>query len=92
MSPVMIQACKRFLCFSCSCVSHVAAVAKQAKYLEQRLQLQAGEDEEGGGADEQEEGGRLWGANKRAYYDADTAEVGERCCCSEGLLCRCTVQ
>lgn len=61
-------------------------MAKQARYLEQKLKLQQGEDD----LDEEEEGeeedqrrqqaqlrDRLWGANKRAYYQTeDAAEVG----------------
>ena len=53
-------------------------VAKQAKALGQKLKLQRGEDDDmedndrGRGEDVDE---RLWGANKRAYYATDTAEV-----------------
>jgi hypothetical protein len=50
-----------------------AAVARQAKFLGEQLKRQRGEEED---AEEAEEGGPEaglagWGANKRAYYDAD---------------------
>ncbi|KXZ45808.1 hypothetical protein GPECTOR_50g602 [Gonium pectorale] len=58
---------------------HEAELAKHAKALGQKLKLQRREDDdeddeeqEGKGADVTD---RLWGANKRAYYDADTAEA-----------------
>lgn len=52
-------------------------MAKQARFLEQKLKLQRGEDES---EEEDEEEGpglkdKLWGANKRAYYQ--TEEGGE---------------
>ena len=53
-------------------------MAKQARYLQQKLQLQRGEDDSDEG-DDVEEGPalkeKLWGANKRAYYQ--TEEGGE---------------
>lgn len=60
------------------------AVAKHAKSLGMKLKLASKEDElgdaveDGGAEDEEEERGELWGANKRAYYDADTAEYEVR--------------
>ncbi len=48
------------------------AVKKQEKRLRAKLQLQKGEDEDLDDQDEEaEEDERLWGAKKRAYYDAD---------------------
>jgi U3 small nucleolar RNA-associated protein 3 len=56
------------------------AVAQQARFLEQKLKLQQGEEdgEKEGAEDEgqQQRGERLWGANKRAYYQVDEAEEG----------------
>lgn len=53
------------------------AVAKQARYLEQKLKLQRGEDESDEEQDEEAPSvkDKLWGANKRAYYQ--TEEGGE---------------
>jgi U3 small nucleolar RNA-associated protein 3 len=53
-----------------------AAVAKQARYLEQKLKIQRGEaDEDEEQDDEQQQqqglGDKLWGANKRAYYQEE---------------------
>ena len=62
-------------------------MARQAKALGQKLKLQNKEfeeDEEEGAAGAsgrrtKEDGSdKLWGANKRAYYDGDDAEVGVR--------------
>lgn len=54
-------------------------MAKQAKYLEERLKLQQKEDEDEGpseGEDAEEEAReRLWGTSKGAYYGGDDAEV-----------------
>ncbi|PNH10325.1 Neuroguidin [Tetrabaena socialis] len=71
----------------------IAELARQAKALGQKLKLQRGEDDEDEDEEEEEEeeGGRRrrkgkgededealgWGANKRAYYDADTAEASD---------------
>ncbi|GFR45262.1 hypothetical protein Agub_g6368 [Astrephomene gubernaculifera] len=64
----------------------MAEIAKQAKALGQKLKLMAGAEEEEE-EDEEEPAGKqrggkevdltegLWGANKRAYYDADTGEA-----------------
>ena len=53
-------------------VSSSCAVKKQEKRLRAKLQLQQGEDDDledqEGEADEDD---MLWGAKKRAYYDAD---------------------
>ncbi|KAI8469299.1 MAG: Sas10 C-terminal domain-containing protein [Monoraphidium minutum] len=59
-------------------------LAKQAKYLEERLKLDQKEDDDGGdgsgsGGEGDGDGGgdaraRLWGASKRAYYGGDDAE------------------
>ncbi|GIL48552.1 hypothetical protein Vafri_5040 [Volvox africanus] len=63
----------------------IAELAKQAKMLGQKLKLQHGEDDDeeeeedvkapkrGSKGEEADE--RLWGASKRAYYNADTAEA-----------------
>jgi U3 small nucleolar RNA-associated protein 3 len=53
-----------------------AAVAKQARYLEQKLKIQRGEaDEDDEEQDEQQQQpglrDKLWGANKRAYYQEE---------------------
>eukprot|EP00879_Flechtneria_rotunda_P011823 GHRR01012350.1.p1 GENE.GHRR01012350.1~~GHRR01012350.1.p1 ORF type:complete len:590 (+),score=268.47 GHRR01012350.1:166-1935(+) len=61
-----------------------AQLAKQARYLEQKLKLQQGElDDDDDDDDEQQEGDeqqelrdKLWGANKQAYYQTDDAEGG----------------
>ncbi|KIY96399.1 hypothetical protein MNEG_11561 [Monoraphidium neglectum] len=54
-------------------------LAKQAKYLEERLKLQQKEDEDEGpseGEDAEEEAReRLWGTSKGAYYGGDDAEA-----------------
>lgn len=68
------------------CQSHGAAlccaVAEQAKYLERKLKLQqhedADDDEHQQDEGEEEGGKKLWGANKRAYYNADTADFEVR--------------
>eukprot|EP00195_Chlamydomonas_chlamydogama_P017306 CAMPEP_0202908152 /NCGR_PEP_ID=MMETSP1392-20130828/45073_1 /ASSEMBLY_ACC=CAM_ASM_000868 /TAXON_ID=225041 /ORGANISM="Chlamydomonas chlamydogama, Strain SAG 11-48b" /LENGTH=182 /DNA_ID=CAMNT_0049597341 /DNA_START=19 /DNA_END=564 /DNA_ORIENTATION=+ len=54
-----------------------AELAKQAKALGQKLKMQRKEEDE---EDDEDEGGpggkdKLWGASKRKYYDADTAEL-----------------
>ena len=64
------------------------AVARQAKALEAKLRIAAGEEEEDGATDDEvedeeeaEEGAARdkraarWGASKRAYYDADIADL-----------------
>ncbi|KAF8059680.1 hypothetical protein HT031_005088 [Scenedesmus sp. PABB004] len=55
-----------------------AQLAKQARFLEQRLRLQAGESSDDGDDDAPPAGPglreRLWGANKRAYYQDGDAE------------------
>lgn len=53
------------------------AVAKTAKALGQKLKLQQKEDsgDEGDQEGADKDADRLWGANKRAYYDADNQEV-----------------
>ncbi len=53
------------------------AVAKQAKALEAKLRIQAGEEEEAGEEEGDEAEGRRrgWGAGKRAYYGADLADL-----------------
>jgi hypothetical protein len=70
-------------CCDCRCCS--GAVAQQARYLEQKLKLQQGEDDTDGDEEDdddqrQQQGqlrDKLWGANKRAYYQTeDAAEVG----------------
>lgn len=54
----------------------MGAVAKQAKALEAKLRIERGEEEEEGGSGEDDEAGDgLWGANKRAYYGADTGDL-----------------
>lgn len=63
-----------------SCVTDCFTVAKQARYLEQKLQLQRGEDDSDRADDDDDEEqaelrDKLWGANKRAYYQ--TEEEGE---------------
>lgn len=64
-------------------------MAKQAKYLEERLKLQQGEDEDEKPSDDEEGRDelreRLWGASKRAYYGGDDAEVRVRA----GVSCLC---
>ena len=66
-------------------------MAKQAKALEAKLRIAAGEEEEGG--EEGEEGGdareRLWGASKRAYYGADLADLEVRPCCAVSAVSCC---
>ena len=47
------------------------AVAEQAGKLRQHLKLQQKDSDSEENASEDE---KTWGANKRAYYDADTAE------------------
>lgn len=78
-------------------ITSINTVAKQAQYLQQKLKLQqredeSDEDEEGGDDDEQQQqrgeqtlGDKLWGANKRAYYQTEDAEVCG-CVCVEGGL------
>jgi hypothetical protein len=59
------------------CCYVAAAVARQAKYLEEKLKIQQGEEDEGddeGKKQQQEAPGSLWGASKKAYYDADVSE------------------
>jgi hypothetical protein len=58
------------------------AVAKQAQYLQQKLKLQQHEDDEDDDEQQQQQqegaaglGDKLWGANKRAYYQTGDAEV-----------------
>lgn len=63
------------------CSVHV--VAKQARYLEQKLKLQQREDDVDEDVDDegQQPGDaadvkdKLWGANKRAYYQTQDEEV-----------------
>jgi protein subunit release factor B len=53
-------------------------VAKQAQYLKQKLKLQQHEDEEDEEEQQEQEpasGDKLWGANKRAYYQNEDVEV-----------------
>lgn len=50
----------------------LAKMAKQAQLLGQKLKLQ--EEEDGDEEEEEEVVGKRWGANKKAYYDADTAD------------------
>lgn len=55
-------------------------VKKQEKRLRAKLQLQQGEDEDLEDQDEEDdEDGALWGAKKRAYYDADEQVTLTRC-------------
>lgn len=56
------------------------AVARQAKALEAKLRIAAGEGELGEDEEEEEDEdeqkrGALWGSSKRAYYDADVADL-----------------
>lgn len=54
----------------------IAQMAKQAKLLRRQQRLEEREDEdEGEEGEEEEEAVATWGASKRAYYDADTAEA-----------------
>lgn len=53
-------------------------LARQAKALEAKLRIAAGEGELGEDEeedDEEEKRGALWGSSKRAYYDADIADL-----------------
>ena len=59
-----------------------AAVARQAKYLEEKLKIQQGEndeEDEEGKQQQQEPPGSLWGTSKRAYYDADVSGLTDSC-------------
>ncbi|GAX72959.1 hypothetical protein CEUSTIGMA_g414.t1 [Chlamydomonas eustigma] len=50
-----------------------AELARQAKMIGAKLKLQCKEDEDEEDEEENEVGDERWGANKKRYYDADTA-------------------
>lgn len=51
--------------------THLAAVAKQAKALRQRLRVQQGEDSDDAAEEDQDADDQLWGKKRRMYYGAD---------------------
>jgi hypothetical protein len=79
-------------CWPTALTSHpalhtIAAVARQAKLLGQKLKLQQKEDEDDGDEADDKADDKTWGASKKAYYaDGDEYDVGVAgwacgCCC-----------